>query len=75
MLFGVLLILPGLMLLLPTPWDDNVTKYLPSSAGVAISAVVRFPNLLAPGAALVLLLAYTAAMLTLATFVLIRRDA
>lgn len=47
---GALLVLPGLVLLLPSPWDDDVTKFLPGSAGVAISAIVRFPNLLSPGA-------------------------
>jgi ABC-2 type transport system permease protein len=66
-LFGVLLILPGLVYLLPSPWNDNVTKFLPSSAGVALSAVVRFPNLLSPAAALLVLLGYTAATFTLAT--------
>jgi ABC-2 type transport system permease protein len=74
-LFGVLLILPGLALLLPTPWDDKVTKFLPSSAGVAISAIVSFPNLLSPINALIVLVADTAAMCAVATLVLVRHDA
>ena len=74
-LFAVLLILPGLVTLLPSPWNDDITKYLPSSAGVARSAVVRFPNLLSPAGGLVVLCGYTAATLAAASYVLNRRDA
>lgn len=74
-LFAVLLIVPGLVTLLPSPWNDTVTKYLPSSAGVAMSAVVRFPNLLTPAGGLIVLCAYTALTLTAASYVLIQRDA
>jgi hypothetical protein len=74
-LFAVLLVVPGLVTLLPSPWNDNVTKFLPSSAGVAMSAVVRFPNLLTPTAGLLVLLAYTAATLGAAASLLVRRDA
>lgn len=75
LLFAVLLVLPGLVLLLPSPWNDEVTKYLPSSAGVAMSAVVRFPNLLGPGAGFLVLCGYAAVTLLVAAFALVRRDA
>jgi hypothetical protein len=75
LLFAVLLVLPGLVLLLPSPWDDDVTKYLPSSAGVAMSAIVRFPNLLSPAAGLLVLCAYTAATLVIAALTVVHRDA
>lgn len=74
-LFAVLLVIPGLVALLPTPWNNDVTKYLPSSAGTAMAAVVRFPNLLAPGPGFLVLGGYTAATLVFAGFVLVRRDA
>ena len=74
-LFAVLLVVPGLVTLLPSPWNDDITKYLPSSAGVAMSAVVRFPNLLNPAAGLVVLCAYAAGTLLIATVLLRRRDA
>jgi ABC-2 type transport system permease protein len=74
-LFAVLLVLPGLVYLLPSPWNDNVTRYLPSSAGVAMSAVVKFPNLLSPLEGLLVLCAYTAATLAVAAWLLVRRDA
>ncbi|MCW2540041.1 MAG: transporter permease [Frankiales bacterium] len=74
-LFAVLLIVAGLVTLRPSPWNDNVTKYLPSSAGVAMSAVVRFPNLLSPGGGLMVLCGYAALILGAASYVLARRDA
>ena len=74
-LFAVLLVLPGLVTLLPAPWNNDITRYLPNSAGAAMSAVVRFPNLLSPAAGLIVLCAYTAATLTLAAVTLTRRDA
>ena len=74
-LFAVLLIIPGLVQLLPQPWNNNITLYLPSSAGAAMSAVVRFPNLLAPGAGFLVLLAYAAATIGVAMALLVRRDA
>jgi ABC-2 type transport system permease protein len=74
-LFAVLLVIPGLVSLLPAPWNDNVTKYLPSSAGTAMGAVVRAPELLGPLAGLLVLCGYTATILIAAGFVLSRRDA
>lgn len=74
-LFAVLLVVPGLVALLPSPWNNDITKYLPSSAGAAMSAVVRFPNLLAPAAGAVVLCAYAALLLVLAGSILRRRDA
>ena len=74
-LFTVLLIVPGLVQLLPAPWNNDITRYLPSSAGAAMSAVVRFPNLLAPSAGFFVLLAYAAATIGAAMVLLVRRDA
>lgn len=74
-LFAVLLIIPGLVLLLPSPWNDHFTQYLPSSAGVAISAVVQFPKLLTPAGGALVLCGYAALTLLVAAFLLRRRDA
>src|SRR5947209_5388726 len=38
-LFGVLLVLPLLVRVLPSPWSDDVSKWLPSGAGQAVFAV------------------------------------
>jgi hypothetical protein len=74
-LFAVLLVVPGLVTLLPSPWNDDITRYLPSSAGVAMSAHVSFPNLLSPWGGLVVLSLYTAGTLAVAAVTLTRRDA
>jgi ABC-2 type transport system permease protein len=75
LLFTVLLVVPGLVTLLPSPWNDTVTKYLPNAAGAAMSAVVRFPNLLSPLGGVLVLVAYTTGTLLVAAFCLTRRDA
>ncbi len=74
-LFAVLLVIPGLVALLPSPWNNTITQYLPSSAGVAMSAVVQFPNLLSPAGGFFVLCGYTALLLLLAAVMLRRRDA
>lgn len=74
-LFAVLLVVPGLVMLLPSPRKDDITKYLPSVAGTAMSAVHRFPDLLTPAAGLLVMSANTAAVLLPAGVVLTRRDA
>lgn len=74
-LFTVLLVLPGLVTLLPAPWNNDITLYLPNSAAAAMSAVVRFPNLLSPTVGLLVLCAYTAATLGIAVVILTCRDA
>jgi ABC-type transport system involved in multi-copper enzyme maturation permease subunit len=74
-LFTVLLIVPGLVSLLPSPWNNDVTRYLPNSAGAAMSAVIRFPNLLTPWAGFAVLTLYAALMLMAASYVLQRSDA
>jgi hypothetical protein len=74
-LAGVLLVLPGLTLLLPSPWADNVNKMLPSSAGIAMAAVFRFPDLLSPAAGLGVLTFYTVVIFTIGVVSLRRCDA
>ncbi len=74
-LFAVLLVLPGLVQLLPSPWNDNVTKYLPSTAGTSMSVLVRLPDLLSPAVGFLVSCGYTAAMLVIAAVLLERRDA
>jgi ABC-2 type transport system permease protein len=74
-LFAILLVVPGLVTLLPSPWNNDVTKFLPSSAGVAMSALVHFPNLLSPLGGFLVLCGYAAVTLILAGWLLVRRDA
>jgi len=72
---ALVLVLPVLAQALPSPWDDDVSKYLPASAGVAMFAVRPDSSLLRPGAGLLVLLGWVAATLLLGGWLLQRRDA
>lgn len=73
-LFAVLLIIPGLVQLIPAPWNNDINLVPPQlGPGAAISAVVRFPNLLAPAEGFLVLLACAAAMIGAAKVLLVRR--
>ncbi|HET7311638.1 MAG TPA: hypothetical protein VFJ17_09955 [Mycobacteriales bacterium] len=73
-LVGLLLIIPILVHFLPDPWPDRISKWLPGDAGQALWAVRPDPNTLAPWAGFGVLMAYVAAGLIAAAFLLHRRD-
>src|SRR5712692_1216108 len=60
---------------LPSPWNDDVSKFLPGIAGLALFSVRPDPARLTPGAALIVLLAWLAASFTSAAILIARRDA
>jgi ABC-2 type transport system permease protein len=74
-LFGLVLVLPALASALPSPWGTDVPKYLPSEAGQAMLGIHQHSDLLSPGAGFAVLVAYAAAALALALYVVARRDA
>ncbi len=74
-LFGLVLVLPALVSALPSPWNTDVTKYLPSDTGMALFSVKHTSDHLHPGAALAVLVAYVVAGLVVAGVALVRRDA
>lgn len=75
-LVGLLLIVPILANFLPSPWNDDIAKYLPGEAGGAIFHVVqRSSTSLSPWAGFAVLCAYVAAALVVGTVLLDRRDA
>ncbi|MEZ0088922.1 ABC transporter permease [Streptacidiphilus sp. EB129] len=74
-LVGVLLLVPGLVLLLPTTWQNNVSEYLPSHAGDAMYAVHQGANTLSPVGGLLVLAGWTALALGGAAYRLVRSDA
>ena len=67
-------VLPPLMNVLPTSWNNAASPYLPLPAGQAVMALTRDPHQLAPWTGLGLLCAHTAAALALASILLVRRD-
>ena len=74
-LFGVMLILPLLARVLPSPWSDDVSKWLPSGAGQAVFAVRQDPATFAPWTGFGVFAAYVVAFLIAGGVVLMRRDA
>jgi hypothetical protein len=74
-LVASLMLIPGLISLLPTSWQDNISPYLPSNAGEAMFALTHDSTTLSPGAGLLTLLAWTALALCGAAYRLVRSDA
>jgi ABC-2 type transport system permease protein len=75
-LVGVLLVLPILVSFLPSPWNDDITKYLPGQAGSALFQVVqRDSNGLSTWAGFAVVCAYAAVALVVGAVLVDRRDA
>jgi hypothetical protein len=73
-LFGVLFGLQLVAGFLPGNWSDQVSKYLPGPAGLAITSVRPDPVLLGPWTGFGLLCLYSAIVLGIAAWLLRRRD-
>lgn len=73
-LFGILLIIPILIHLLPDPWPDRINKWLPGQAGQVLWQVRRDANTLSPWAGFGMLMLYVAAITVIAGILLQRRD-
>ena len=71
-----LLIVPGLIgLVLPDSWNQNVSPYLPSTAGQAFTTVQPADTLLASGTGAAVFVGWLVVLLTGAALLLRRRDA
>ncbi len=60
---------------LPGTWSDDVSKYLPAQAGMAVTAVRPDSSSLAPWAGIGVLCLYTAVVLALGALRMQHRDA
>jgi len=74
-LVGVLLLVPGLMELLPTSWQNDVSQYLPSHAGDSMYALHQDPHTLSAGAGFLVLAGWAVLALAGAAYRLVRSDA
>lgn len=74
-LVGLLFIVPIVTGFLPMSFQENVGKYLPAQAGMAIFNVVSDPRALSPWAGFAVLLAWAAVTLAIGGALLVRRDA
>jgi ABC-2 type transport system permease protein len=70
---GIMFVLPPLMNVLPTSWNEAASPYLPLQAGQAIMSVTP-GNHLSPWVGFALLCGYAAASLAIAAALLARRD-
>ncbi|QOV36678.1 ABC transporter permease [Streptomyces ferrugineus] len=73
-LVGALILVPGLTSLLPNSWEDNVSPYLPSTAGESMFALTHDASTLSPGAGLAVFLGWTVLVLAGAAYRLKRND-
>ncbi|MFJ8598029.1 ABC transporter permease [Streptomyces shenzhenensis] len=73
-LVAALMLVPGLMSLLPSSWQDDVNRYLPSNAGQSMFALTHDSTALSPGAGLLVFLGWTVLALAGAAYRLRRSD-
>lgn len=74
-LFGLLFVLPILVRFLPSSYADPINKYLPSSAGQAVTHVSSDPASLSPWTGFAVFSLYAVVALVAAAVALRRRDA
>ena len=71
---AIFFVIPPLMNILPTSWNNAISEYLPSSAGRDVFALTHGSHDLAPGPGIALFCAYTAVAIAIAAVLLMRRD-
>jgi hypothetical protein len=72
---GLFFVIPPLLNVLPTSWNNAISPYLPDAAGRSIFSLTHGSHSLAPLPGLGLFLGYTAAAVAIAAVLLLRRDA
>ena len=72
---AIFFVVPPLMNVLPTSWNDAITPYLPSNAGRAVIALTKDAHSLAPWTGLGVFVLYAAAALAAGAVVMVMRDA
>ena len=71
---GIVFVIPPLMNVLPTSWNNAISEYLPSNAGVDIFSLTHGPNDLSPLAGFAVFLAYVVFTVAVSAVLLVRRD-
>lgn len=71
---AIFFVLPPLMNVLPTSWNNAISPYLPSNAGRAILSITHDPSNLRPWVGFGLFCGYAAVTLAVAAVLLVRRD-
>lgn len=73
-LFGIVLVLPLLAEALPSPWDNNVAKFLPLTAGESLFSTKATPFILTTSHAVIVLAVWVSVTFTAALLSIARRD-
>ncbi|MEU6349224.1 ABC transporter permease subunit [Streptomyces sp. NPDC047072] len=73
-LVAALLLIPGLVQLLPKSWQNDISPYLPGSAGEAMYSLTHDSTTLSPTAGLLVFLGWTVLALAGAAYRLVRSD-
>ena len=71
---GIMFVIPPLLNVLPTSWNNAITPYLPSEAGRSIFSLTHGAHSLAPWPGFALFCGYAAAAIAIAAVLLVRRD-
>jgi hypothetical protein len=72
---GIFFVIPPLMNVLPSSWNDAISQYLPSEAGRQLFSLHQSAHSLSPLWGGVLMLGYCVAAVVVAAVLLVRRDA
>jgi hypothetical protein len=72
---GIFFVIPPLLSILPTSWNDAISQYLPSNAGAQLFSLHQAAHSLSPMAGGLLMLGYSALAVAVAAVLLVRRDA
>jgi hypothetical protein len=71
---GIFFVIPPLMNVLPTSWNNAISQYLPSEAGRQLFSLHHAAHTLTPLAGGLLMVAYCAVAVVIAAVLLVRRD-
>ncbi|HVM58614.1 MAG TPA: hypothetical protein VMT74_14225 [Gaiellaceae bacterium] len=71
---AIFFVIPPLMNILPTSWNNAISPYLPDAAGRDVFSLTHGPHDLAPGPGFALFCGYTALAIAIAAVLLVRRD-
>jgi ABC-2 type transport system permease protein len=72
---GIMFVIPPLLNVLPTSWNNAIAPYLPDAAGRSIFSLTHGAHSLAPWPGFALFVGYAAATIAVAAVLLVRRDA
>jgi ABC-type transport system involved in multi-copper enzyme maturation permease subunit len=72
---AIFFVIPPLLLILPSDWDNRISQYLPDAAGRSIFDLAHGPHELAPWPGFFLFLGYCIVAVAAAAVLLVRRDA